>query len=97
MKQPKLENQWAEGHWVGKTERSDEHCIVDKEMFTTARAIRRKIPEEQWDLESLKMVAATPWKTRSVSTRVAPAVRRKYITEPWLKSTAGRRAVRDAT
>ena len=41
-KQPKLAEQLREVHWVGKSERSDEHVLAIRGSTYSARAIRRK-------------------------------------------------------
>ena len=42
--------------WVGKAERSDEHLLAIEGTTFSARAIRRKPKEEQWDLDSVKKI-----------------------------------------
>ena len=39
-KQPKLGEQWKEAHWVGKSERSDEHLLAIRGSTFSARAIQ---------------------------------------------------------
>ena len=55
-KQPKLAEQWKEAHWVGKSERSDEQLLAIRGSTYSARAIRRKPCEEQWNLNIVKAV-----------------------------------------
>ena len=63
-KQPKLAEQWKEAHWVGKSERSDEHLLAIRGSTFSARTIRRKPRDEQWNLESVKAVLVSPWELR---------------------------------
>ena len=79
-KQSKLEEQWKEAHWVGKSERSDEPLLVFRGSTCSARAIRRKPREEQWNLDSVKEVVVHPWELRVRTEFDTPAVRQKYIT-----------------
>ena len=59
-KQPKLAEQWKEAHWVGKSERSDEHLLAVRGSTYSARAIRRKPREERWNLRSVTAVLVSP-------------------------------------
>ena len=60
-KQPKLAEQWREANWGGKSERSDERLLAIRGSTHSARAIRRKPRDEQWNLESVKAVLVSPW------------------------------------
>ena len=53
-----------EAHWVGKAERSDEHLLAIRTSTYSARAIRRKPRDEQWNLESVKAMLVSPWELR---------------------------------
>ena len=55
-KQPKLAEQWRKTHWVGKSERFDEHLLAIRSSTCSARANRRKPRDEQWNFESVKEV-----------------------------------------
>ena len=79
-KQPKLAEQWKAAHWVGKSERSDEHLLAIRVSTYSARPIRRKPREEQWNLDSVKAVLVRPWELRVRTEFDAPAVGQKYIT-----------------
>ena len=46
-KQPKQAEQRKEAHWVGKSERSDEHLLAITGSSYSSRAIRRKQRDEQ--------------------------------------------------
>ena len=46
--EPKPAEQWREAHWVGKSERSDEHLLAIRGSTCSARTIRRK-PREELD------------------------------------------------
>ena len=55
-KQLKLAKQWREAHWVGKSERSDEHLLVIRGLTRSARAGRRQARDEKWNLDSVEAV-----------------------------------------
>ena len=82
--QPKLAEQWREAHWVGKSERSDEHLLAIRGSTYPARAIRKKPRDEQWNLESVKAVLVSPWELRVRSEFDASVTRQKYITNQML-------------
>ena len=63
-KQPKLAARWKEAHWVGMSERSEEHLLAIKGSTHPATAIRRKPREEQWNVDSVKAVLVRPWELR---------------------------------
>ena len=79
-KQPTLAEQWKEAHWVGKSERSDEHLLAIRGSTCSTRAIRRKPHDEQWHLEGVKAVLVSPWELRVRTEFDAPLTRQKYIT-----------------
>ena len=79
-KQLKLAEQWKEAHWVGKSERSDEHLLAIRGSTSSARTIRRKPREEHWNLESVKAALECPWELRVCTEFDAPVRRQKYIT-----------------
>ena len=79
-KQTELAEQWNEAHWLGKSERSDEHLLAIKGSTYSARAIQRKPREEQWNLDSVKAVLVRPWGLRVRTEFDAPAVGQKYFT-----------------
>ena len=83
-KQPKLAEQWIEAHWVGKSERSDEHLLAIRGSTYSARAIRRKPRDEQWNLESVTAALVSPWELRERAEFDAPLTRQKYITNQML-------------
>ena len=83
-KQPKLAAEWREAHWVGKSERSDEHLLAIRGSTSSGRAIRRKPHDEQWNLESVKAVLVSLWKLRVRTEFDAPLTRQKYITNQML-------------
>ena len=82
-KQPKLAEQWREAHWVGRSERSDEHLLAIRGSTCSARAIRRTPRDEQWNLECVKAVLVSPWELR-VRTEFDAPLRQKYITNQML-------------
>ena len=83
-KQPKLADQWREAHWFGKSKRSDEQLLAIRGSTYSARAIRRKPHDEQWNLESVKAVLVSPWEVRVRTGFDAPVTRQKYITNQML-------------
>ena len=83
-KQPKLAEQRKEAHWLGKSERSDEHVLAIKGSTCSARAIRRKPREEQWNLDNVKAVLVRLWEWRVCTEFGAPLTRQKYITNQML-------------
>ena len=76
--------QWKEAHWVGKSERSDDHSLAIRSSTLSVRAIRRKPREEQWNLDCVKAVLVRPWELRVRTEFDAPAARQKYITNQGL-------------
>ena len=83
-KQAEQAEQWREAHWVGKSKRSDEQLLVIRGSTYSARAIRRKPHDEQWNLESVKAVLVSPWELRVRTGFDAPVTRQKYITNQML-------------
>ena len=75
--------QWKEAHWVGKSKRSDEQLLAIGGSSYSARAIRRKPRDEQWNLESVKAVLV-PWELRLRTEFDAPLTRQRYITDQML-------------
>ena len=95
-KQPKLAEQWKEAHWVGKSERSDEHLLAIRGSTCSARAIRRKPRDEQWNLANAKAVFVSPWELRVRTELDAPPTGQKYTTNHCWTSMVEHRFAQDA-
>ena len=88
----KLEGNWPEGLWVGKTTLDDSHIVLTEDGVKTARSIARMSPDKRWDKAFLERVRGTPWNPRATEARETldagaaalhrPASRRRlYITQ----------------
>ena len=52
----KQSEQWKDAHLVGKLTRADEHPLVIKSLTRSARASRKQVRDEKWNLGSAKAV-----------------------------------------
>ena len=57
-----VEPRWAEGTWIGKRMRSDEHMIYSEDKIHRARHIKLLPPSESWSSAKIEEIKATQWK-----------------------------------
>ena len=61
---------WSTGVWLGIERRTGQYLVYDKDHggIRTARTILRMPDPQQWSLDKIKEVAATPWTTHEAPT-----------------------------
>ena len=61
LDQGKSAPRWLKGIWVGISEISETHVILDENGAHMARNVKRLIRENQWDAELIQKVCGLPW------------------------------------
>ena len=92
----KLEGRFAEGIWVGKTTRADDHLIVVGGDALRSRTLKRVPDGQRWNSKLALEISALPWKMKATVVKpVRPHIPRKYITWAYVQkygSTPGCKA-----
>ncbi|CAK0819502.1 unnamed protein product [Prorocentrum cordatum] len=61
--QDKLGTAWCKGLWLGRSSKSDAHLIGTATGVVQARTVKQLTTEESFDMEMLKAMRWTPWRT----------------------------------